>query len=175
MQAFIYGGSGSGKSEYAENLATTMGADSNRVYIATMCPEGGEAMERIARHREKRAHKGFVTLECYANVGSLKVPANTVILVECIGNMVANEMFSPEGAGEMACTAIVEGLKTIRRQARHMILVSNDVFSDGMQYSSDTENYRTTLAKVNRLLAAVSDEVVEMVCGIALQRKRGVR
>ncbi|WP_349666699.1 bifunctional adenosylcobinamide kinase/adenosylcobinamide-phosphate guanylyltransferase, partial [Lacrimispora sp.] len=48
MTSLIIGGSGSGKSEYAENLAVSLGGD-RKVYIATMKPWDEECRNRILR------------------------------------------------------------------------------------------------------------------------------
>ena len=73
MLLFITGGSGSGKSAYAEDRITASGLAS-RAYIATMEPFGAEAAARIARHRAMRAGKGFATFECPRNLEVLPVP-----------------------------------------------------------------------------------------------------
>ena len=58
----ITGGSGSGKSEYAESLFSEI-KNTEKYYIATMKPFGKEAKERIQKHRRMRSGKGFITLE----------------------------------------------------------------------------------------------------------------
>ena len=63
----VTGGSGSGKSEFAESLVTGL-ADGPNLYIATMFPFDEECHKRIARHREMRKDKGFDTLECYTGL-----------------------------------------------------------------------------------------------------------
>ena len=70
-QAVLYivtGGSGSGKSEYAENLAVRLAKGQALYYVAAMQPCGEEGQERIRRHRALRAGKGFETIECYTNI-----------------------------------------------------------------------------------------------------------
>ena len=52
----ITGGSGSGKSRYAEQQILELG-DNRRVYLATMCPYDEESYQRIERHRAMRAEK----------------------------------------------------------------------------------------------------------------------
>lgn len=56
MITVITGGSGSGKSAYAEKIVTDFG-DLERIYIATMFPFDEESHQRIARHRQMRAEK----------------------------------------------------------------------------------------------------------------------
>ena len=57
MLALVIGGSGSGKSAWAENLAASLGEQ--RLYIATMQPFDEECSRRIARHIEMRREKNF--------------------------------------------------------------------------------------------------------------------
>lgn len=68
----ITGGSGSGKSAYAEQLVTEFG-DFNRIYIATMYPFDEESHKRIKRHRNMRARKQFTTVECYTGLKNLTI------------------------------------------------------------------------------------------------------
>ncbi len=58
MLHLITGGSGSGKSAYAEHCILRLGIK-ERIYIATMYPFDGESHRRIARHREMRKEKTF--------------------------------------------------------------------------------------------------------------------
>lgn len=57
----MVGGSGSGKSAYAEQLAASLAP--RRVYLATMRAEGAEAHARIERHRAQREGLNFATYE----------------------------------------------------------------------------------------------------------------
>ena len=98
MITVITGGSGSGKSVYAENYAMKYRkAKDACFYIATMQPYGEEGRNRVERHRKQRAGKGFDTIECYQNVGSCaKQIENGIVLLECMSNLVANELFQQE-------------------------------------------------------------------------------
>ena len=63
MFLVVTGGSGSGKSAYAEKRVASFGSHLKRYYLATMenCDE--ESEKRIQRHRAMRADKGFETIE----------------------------------------------------------------------------------------------------------------
>jgi adenosylcobinamide kinase/adenosylcobinamide-phosphate guanylyltransferase len=173
VRYFIYGGSGSGKSAFAERLVSGFPEPNERCYIATMCPEGDEARLRIARHRAARADRGFTTIERYTALAELPLPDRPIVLLECLGNLVANEMFSPGGAGKDARRAVLTGLASLHRRAEHFILVSNDVGSDGVIYDGATRAYQEVMAAINAESAAASDVFVEMVCGIPLYRRAG--
>ena len=62
MFHLVTGGSGSGKSEYAEQLIMEFGEKEpwrKRYYLATMMPFGEETKQKIERHRKMREGKGF--------------------------------------------------------------------------------------------------------------------
>ena len=64
MIHLVTGGSGSGKSEYAENWLTGRNKkDATYIYIATMQPYTEETMKKIERHHRLRAGKGFRTYQ----------------------------------------------------------------------------------------------------------------
>ena len=174
MFVLITGGSGSGKSEYAENRAVMLSKKESLLlyYIATMKPFGEEGKRRVERHRRLRSGKGFFTVEHYVNLKRLTLPGEGVVLLECLSNLTANEMFEPEGAGEHTPEEIMDGIRQIRSSSRHLIVVTNDIFSDGITYDKTTEQYQSYLGRVNRELAREADEVMEVVCGIPLQLKK---
>lgn len=172
MEAFIYGGSGSGKSELAEELAHRLSRGGPLVYLATMEPMGEDARRRIARHRQLREGRGFVTLEQPAALDRRQLPEDCTLLLECLGTWVANEIFSPQGAGSTHAPAAVDwGLGALRRQTRHLVVVGNDLGADGIRYSPETRAYQALLGEVSRRLAARSQLVAEVVCGIPILLK----
>ena len=67
MIVLVTGGSGSGKSAFAEDRVLSFG-EARRIYIATMYPFDMESKKRISRHRNMRAGKGFETVERYTNL-----------------------------------------------------------------------------------------------------------
>ncbi len=169
MIEFVYGGSCCGKSEFAESLVT---GDPNprRVYIATMEIYDSESVRRVERHRRMRAEKGFVTVEAQRNLAfaAEQVPEGATVLLECLGNLSANELFAPEGehGADEAVEKITEGLEALFKRCRRLVVVSNDIFSGDGDYGEGTRRYCDTLARLNRWTAARADEVFEVVCGI---------
>ena len=170
MMTVVTGGSGSGKSAFAEDKIVSFGP-AKRIYIATMHPYDEESHKRVARHRKMRAGKGFETVECYTGLKNLDFPENAVVLLECMSNLAANEMFEEKGAGEKTVEAVLEGIKKLRSQVRHLVIVTNEIFSDGMVYDKETENYQRLLGKINAYLAEISDVCYEVVYGIPLRIK----
>ena len=168
MTVLVVGGAASGKSAYAERLLERLAAhlEIPRVYIATMEPFGTEAAERIAKHRRQREGMGFATVERYVGLSELTVRRGCAALLEDIGNLCANELFSPRGAGTCAADAVVRGVEHLRAQCGALVIVSNEVLSGGIHYAGDTLRYLRTIGEVNQRLAAFSDCVCEVVCGI---------
>ena len=174
MMTLVVGGAASGKSEYAERLVVRAG-EAPRVYIATMQPFDQESLRRIEKHRRMRAEKRFETLECYTGLVSAQVPAGSTVLLECVSNLCANELYSPDGSGEHAAEAIRRGVEHLRGQCGGLIVVSNELFSGGSIYEGDTLRYLQVLGQVNRELAAMADDVCEVACGIPCWHKGGER
>ena len=88
-------------------------------------------------------------------------------------NLVANELYDPEGAGGAALEAILRGVDRLRMQCEHLVIVSGELFSAGTDYEGDTLHYLRLLATVNRRLAAQADAVYELVCGLPVCHKGG--
>lgn len=166
MFTLLVGGAASGKSEYAEGLVLAS-PHRPRYYIATMEPFDDEGRARVAKHRRMRADKAFETVECYTDLASVRLPRRGAVLLECVGNLAANELYSPQGAGSVngAASAIVAGVDALLAQCADLVVVSNEVFTGGSDYAGGTEDYLRLVAGVNRALAQRADRVCEVVCG----------
>lgn len=165
MFTLVVGGAASGKSEYAESLVLAS-SHRPRYYIATMEPFDEEGRARVEKHRRMRADKEFETVECYYNLSSVRLPRRGTVLLECIGNLAANELYSPQGAGSGsgALRSIVGGVGALLEQCADLVVVSNEVFTGGTDYAAGTEDYLRLVAGVNRALAQRADRVCEVVC-----------
>ena len=227
MLHIVYGGSASGKSSYAESFAMSLQGDGRLLYIATMYPYkwntteiDPETMQRINRHRAMRADKGFDTVECYRHVEHIVAKRQDVLLLECMSNLLANEMYlEPEnddgrlaephaeaqpmsevekagvdgnvgsdvektGIGGNAGSGmsktmspvskkIVQALVALSARVQDVVIVTNDVFSDGgnLTYDESTREYVKNLAEINCALAREAATVTEVVCGIPVKIK----
>ena len=124
MVTLVIGGAASGKSEFAEELVMAAG-DQPRYYIATMQPFDQECRARICRHREMRAKKRFETVECFLNLEQVTLPRRGVVLLECMSNLVANELYSSDGAGDQCEESVQRGIRHLRGQCKELVIVSN--------------------------------------------------
>ena len=202
MMTLVCGGAASGKSAYAEALVCGIQSPSedrnlsglldsaHRFYIATMQPFGKEAEERIRKHRAMRADKGFETLECFTagTIRGLSIPPGAAVLLEDLGNLCANELFSEEenkgqqdavsaadpvsAAGpDAAADSVISAVSALRQQCAELTIVANEVFSGGADYAGETLSYLRLLGQVSTALASMSDRVVEVQCGIPVTQK----
>lgn len=165
MIVLVTGGSGCGKSTWAEKLVSTLPRE-DRIYIATMQVYDEESVRRVARHRAQRADKGFRTIECEKDLASADVPEGSVVLLEDLVNLTANEMFN---GGDVR--RIAPALRALAQRCRHLVMVTNDVFSDGIAYAESTQEYLRQLAEINRQAAEMADCVVEVVYSIPVAVK----
>ncbi len=196
MLYIVTGGSGSGKSEYAEQTAVQC---RNRIsgtlwYLATMRVWDDEGRKRVERHRRMRAAKGFETIERYTGLETLELrkrfeepnsagldaerktdslkhwessqtAQKPVLLLECMSNLVLNEFYDQESGAE---ERILRGIKHLQKQCHDLIIVTNEIFSDGVTYDPESERYIVLLGRINRELGRMADSVTEVVYGIPL-------
>lgn len=168
MTILVTGGSKCGKSGFAESLLDN--CTGPKIYLATMQPYGDEAHAAIARHREMRKQKGFQTVEQYTDLHQLQLPPHSHVLLECIGNLTANEMFRQDPAPDCA-DHILRGILHIRQQTDSLVIVTNQVGSDGIRYDTETQRYIAVIGTVNQRIAEIADAVYECVWGIPVPLK----
>ena len=165
MIVLITGGSGCGKSTWAEKLMDRLQYD-RRFYIATMQVYDEESRQRVARHRAQRADKNFVTVECEKDLDSAEIPQGSAVLLEDLVNLTANEMFDN---GDV--TRIIPAIRRLAARCSWLVMVTNDLFSDGEEYSPSVQEYLRCLAAVNREAAEMADSVIEVVYSIPVAVK----
>lgn len=171
MTILITGGSKCGKSSAAENILS--GFSGKKYYIAAMEPYGEEALRAIARHREMRRGKGFLTIERPRDIGGISLPENGVprcALLECLTTLCANEMFAPAGISDPS-EKIISGIKKLSAQVEKLVIVTNEVAADGIEYPAETMDYIRIMSRLNSNAADLADTVIECVCGIPLVLK----
>ena len=129
MIYLVYGGSGSGKSSFAEKLLADF-PGSKKYYIATMMAQKDDedAQKKIARHKEMRAGKGFKTIEQPRDLekisfsGAAGTTSAASALLECMSNLCANEMFDGGNVSR-----IIPALYNLADHCQHMVMVTNGI------------------------------------------------
>lgn len=200
MICLVWGPSASGKSAWAETRACELaqGASSGRVtletapangvrpapdetetaaparlaYFATMQRGGREAQARIEKHLVQREGKEFVTYETplLSSLADALVDARTTVLLDDLGNLVANEMFgveAPSADAEELARRICASLLGLAGRARHLVMVADAVGEAGWRDGGPTLTWIECCETCCCLLANAADEVVEVRGGIA--------
>ena len=176
MLILITGASGSGKSEYAENLVGILAQKeciTEKIYLATMENTSEAAKKRILRHRKLREGKGFVTVEAPFGLTESELPKaespqkqKRILLLECMSNLLANLMFEKQLNGEEALSQILAQIQQMADAYTHLVIVTNEIFSDGAVYTGEMREYERTLGRINGRLAEKAEVVCEVVYSI---------
>ena len=171
MSTFISGGCKNGKSLYAQRIAKAGGAP--LYYVATMIPRDGEDEARVRRHRSERTGWGFVTLEAGRDILRCldHADARGSFLVDSVTALLANEMFAGDGFDPTAPGRVADDLERFVRRAPNTVLVSDFIYADAALYDPWTEAYRAGLARIDRRLARVCDNVLEVCAGQIVVQK----
>ena len=166
MITLVLGVPDSGKSELAEQLATECLPGAKKLYIATMIPQGEAGAARVEKHRQNRAGKDFLTIECPVKLETVfetvKVYSPAVCLLECVSNLVGNEMHLAENADadpEMLADRITADIMGLSAIAAELIVVSNEFDEDAPDYDDETRAYVKLTALVNERLLDRADKV----------------
>ena len=177
----VTGGARSGKSNFAQQMASDSGK--SVLFVATAQAGDDEMRARIAAHQSSRP-PGWRTLEAPIDVGAsiLAEPhERQLVLVDCVTLLVSNaiaEFLSPDGTeidevrADRAVSAEIEGLLgAISKSKSDFIIVTNEVGLGLVPDNKLGRVYRDLLGKANQVLARTADEVYFMVSGISVRLK----
>ena len=174
MIVFIVGGSKSKKSFYGERIAEYI-YDSEGVlyYLATMKPYDNEDIIRIEEHVKVREGHGYLTLEKEDNILDLIdcFSYNDTILLDSITSLVTNELFGENSRGNRVCDKIMYELSLLSKKVKNIVVVSDYLLSDGINYDKYTENFKREIGKLNCNIAEGSDVVIESSFGNVIFHK----
>lgn len=171
---FVLGGARSGKSAYAERLAS----DSARpvTYIATArLTDDEEFATRIAHHRERRpAHWRLLEapVDLAGALVSVDAPGHCV-LIDCLTLWLANLLCPPDGSAPtddyLAHFTAFEA--ALGAATGKVIIVSNEIGLGVVPMGSATRLYVDELGRLNQRIAALCPQVTMMVAGLPLALK----
>ena len=171
MFILISGTARSGKSSYAERRLYDMNSRV-KIYIATAQIYDDEMLSRVRLHQARRKDLGFTTIERTHNLGELDIPEGACVMIEGLTTWTANEMFRAEGVFMDAGQKVYQDFRRLKEKAENIIVVADDIFSDGIIYDDMTEAYRKTLAGLEITFAREADEVIEVIAGIPFSYKK---
>lgn len=161
----VGGGSRSGKSRYALDLARRFGP--RRGFLATAQAFDEEMRERIARHREERRHEFTTIEEPFALMEVVRRQAVNfdVLVIDCLTLWVSNMML----AGRE-----IEGERTMEALAGAplpCVVVTNEVGCGIVPENELARRFRDEAGRLNQQAAARAVEAYWMVFGLPLRLK----
>ena len=131
-----------------------------------MEPYGEEGAERVRKHRAMREGKGFETIECTHNIGSLDSKLQSInnpnFLLECMSNLIGNEMYLPENSDksdEELQDYIIDSVKQLCESATNSVIVTNEFFIEN-SFDDETIHYVEMTHEINEKLRTFADQVI---------------
>jgi adenosylcobinamide kinase/adenosylcobinamide-phosphate guanylyltransferase len=182
----VLGGSSSGKSAFAEEVAREMESFYNCdvFYLATGIGCDTEFKERIKKHQDRRPEHWHTVEEPCGLAEALQNWRHhpSIILVDSIGTWVTNliyagdwqpeTLWSPQH--EQACLDQVINFINIWPQlSGALIMVADEVGMGIVPEYPDARVFRDLNGRFNQMLAAASNQVYFVVAGIARRLKGG--
>ena len=186
----ILGGARSGKSAYAEKLATESGLPVT--YIATAQVYDDEFKQRVQYHKDRRPkHWQLIEAPHYLapalqtnapghplsnSLRELDSPCNhagATIIIDCLtlwlAQCICPECAPPEGVDwAHERTAFLELLPTLQG---NIILVSNEVGMGIVPLGEINRQFQDEQGRLNQAVAGVADEVIFVAAGLPLKLK----
>ena len=161
----VLGGAQSGKSYYAQQLASHF---ESVTFIATGRRTDAEMRKKIAQHRRERpiAWRTIeAPLDLHKTIRSESRKAD-VILVDCLTVYVANVMRARKKSKRYPKEYIEAVCDAIRASKAAVVAVSNEVGSGVVPAYRSGRIYRDFLGQMNQKIAQIADTVILMVAGV---------
>ncbi len=141
----VSGENNSGKSLFAEKLISE--CEGKRYYIATMIPKTQENYRRIEKHKKQREGLGFATLELPYCLSDKSVEPESVVLLEDVSNLLANNIFEKHKSADEVFSDI---LRLAKKCKITVAVTISGLLSNG--YDEETDMYISSLNEINQKL-----------------------
>ncbi|QEQ96743.1 bifunctional adenosylcobinamide kinase/adenosylcobinamide-phosphate guanylyltransferase [Neptunomonas concharum] len=171
MIRLILGGARSGKSRYAEQIASA--SQKPVCYVATAKAQDTEMQARIEHHRQSRPPK-WQTREVPIHLGEVLSDNNLLtycILVDCLTLWVTNLLCEGENIAESRSDLLATLQRLQAQPDTEIILVSNETGLGVVPMGELTRRYVDEAGWLHQSLAEIADEVILMVAGIPVPIK----
>lgn len=163
----ITGGSRSGKSTHAEELALKLSL--NPVYLATARIWDEEFRQRVIRHRERRGPE-WTNIEEEKELSRHQLD-NRVVLIDCVTLWCTNFFFDYKADTDTALIAAKEEFNRFTQQDATFIFVTNEIGMGGVSENEIQRKFTDMQGWMNQYIASCADEVFLMVSGIPVKIK----
>ena len=163
----ITGGSRSGKSLYAEQIALSL--TPHPIYLATAHIWDEEFRQRVIRHQERRGPE-WTNIEEEKQL-SRHVVKGRVVLIDCVTLWCTNHFFSNEGDLIKTLEEIKGEFDRFTNQDATFIFVTNEIGLGGTSENELQRKFTDLQGWVNQYLAEKADEVILMISGIHIKIK----
>jgi adenosylcobinamide kinase/adenosylcobinamide-phosphate guanylyltransferase len=167
---FITGGARSGKSAFAEKLASSVSG--KRAYLATAQALDAEMVARIEHHRERRG-SAWDTYEEPLAVAELVQKLSgryDVVLLDCLTLWLSNVMARTE-KDDFILTQVGDLLGALKDFGGVCIAVSNEVGLGIVPDNALARRYRDLAGIMNQRIAQRADDAYFLAAGIPMKLK----
>ncbi len=165
----VIGGARSGKSKYAEELASTHNLPVS--YVATATAFDDEMAARIEHHRARRPEQ-WLLHECPLELSELlktEAKKQQVVLVDCLTLWLNNQLHN--NAQQNFSLLFSELINNLQGTAAEVILVTNEVGLGIIPLGEVTRQFVDEAGRLNQQLAQQANQVIFMVAGLAMPLK----
>jgi adenosylcobinamide kinase/adenosylcobinamide-phosphate guanylyltransferase len=188
----ILGGARSGKSGFAQALASRLSSSSAQAdadksaagvtYLATATAEDEEMRLRVARHRRSRPAHWRTVEEPLRVARALSGENSGVVIVDCLTLLITNILLErgadrPDGSPgleeleETVMREIEELLRQCRRSEAQVLLISNEVGMSVVPPTPLGRIFRDIAGRVNQRVAGEAEQVYLLVAGLPQRLK----
>ncbi|MFW6415128.1 MAG: bifunctional adenosylcobinamide kinase/adenosylcobinamide-phosphate guanylyltransferase [Thermodesulfobacteriota bacterium] len=167
----VIGGCRSGKSSYALDIAQSCEINKKK-FLATSLILDQEMRDRVDKHRQERGEE-WETIEVPLDMPHelwRDYDADNLLLVDCL-TMWVNNMLLKDWSEDAITEAFQSLGRALQSSKARVILITNEVGTGIVPGERLSRIFRDYVGKLNQETAALADEVVWMVAGIAVNIK----
>ncbi len=165
----VLGGARSGKSAFAEKLASEGGRE--KVFLATCEVHDDEMVQRVRKHKSRRGPEWQLVEEPLELAQRLNSVANAqnCIVVDCLTLWLTNLVMNKRDI-ELECEGLVEMLQGVARD-NSIVLVSSEVGHGIVPFRKMARAFRDQAGQLHQDIAAIADHVWFVTAGLPQKLK----
>src|SRR5690625_810728 len=176
---FISGGVRSGKSSLAESK------DKNLYYLATSLSFDDEMTKRIKHHQATRGKSiyNWQTIEASKDISEAvyKEHEDSVILLDCLTVWLSNEFYQKGITEETLVNSekwnevkqhVMNEIKNLRARTDTLVIVSNDIFHEGIHTSAYVNLYSQMLGELHQYIVSEANQAFAIESTVPILMKQ---